>query len=411
MVFRWSALTDEELEIIHQTDTNHGGLDNFMSVHSNLIKRKRFVKVLRPSFNKTKSTILLPTDNGAKTIPIRPKTFNLPFEICRCQGLKTNWTNLILGQDDDLEVYAQYYHAGVLSPVMNCLREGYPHGIPSIAPCSKSVDTFLRTFVTRLSNGNPIRLQHCAKEMSTLSKEFKILSKRPPSTYRLIYQLAFTISKNELSPSVLGLCLSALEASLKKELTTFSCPGFTILSPPGTGKTFMFYLMGLGLIDSDSLNRTLLYKDPTIIRRLNYLGFSVLTNCWEWKEFSERCVYIGQRDIRNTLASKNIYSKDSTVKLQLEEIIVEFRSKFPAFARVNKHDPKYFAKSEYENRKILRAADEKGLFNLKGKIPQFNLEDWIDAYKDVEQHIPCYFINKGTFLQDELACFLRDALN
>lgn len=78
------------------------------------------------------------------------------------------------------------------------------------------------------------------------------------------------------------------------------CPGIIICAPPGTGKTHFVDATGHFMLDTDFFNHADLDSNINIVRNLVNSGFSLVTNRWEYKEFSEWavCILICLQEIR-----------------------------------------------------------------------------------------------------------------
>lgn len=70
------------------------------------------------------------------------------------------------------------------------------------------------------------------------------------------------------------------------------CPGIIVCAPPGTGKSHFVESTGHFMLDTDIFDHHTLDRKPQIIRDLVSSGFSIVTNRWEYKEFSQWAICV-----------------------------------------------------------------------------------------------------------------------
>lgn len=141
-------------------------------------------------------------------------------------------------------------------------------------------------------------------------------------------------------------------------------PGHVIVCPPGVGKTTTELLYSFGYLDTDFVNKDVLFENPVIIDNLVKAGISIFTNLWNWRQFKVRTFGILPNDLKAALESKYIFP--STL-------------------------------DEMRRKALMNLAPTPGVWRHRHRNVRFDQEEWIAAFADMANVIPTYvgFIEDG----------------
>lgn len=102
-----------------------------------------------------------------------------------------------------------------------------------------------------------------------------------------------------------------------------TCPGHFIVAPPNSGKTWVNTFSNLLYVDTDDLNCERLNARPDIIKNLLRCGFSIMSNTWEWKLYTQEFQVIAILPKDKTMIRKWLQEKkidDGPIKRIVHEI-------------------------------------------------------------------------------------------
>lgn len=178
----------------------------------------------------------------------------------------------------------------------------------------------------------------------------------------LVHMMQNLSNQNAMNvPSLLCQLIQRIELAFGTKdlglLLNESCPalidGHFFLAPPGTGKTQFLIATQLGMLDTDWFSSKLIDENVQILDNLLTLGFSIVSNRWEYDQLKHPVVCIQSNDI-----NRGLFMKTNRVKKELD--------KFEA-------DKKNFLQSKYQE-----------AYNRCSLYSKRNPDEWVQAYSKIE---------------------------